>query len=297
MTWDIVGVGTVTLDEVLTLESFPQEDHKTRVLQRRTRLGGITAAALAAAARLGARCAYAGALGTDAAAPVLRTLLGEAGIDTAACGVDAGARSFQSTILVVPATGSRTILSQPGVLGAVGTLPAARLLLADHHTPAATLTLVGRAQAAGAAVVADIERVTPSSPLLLALADHVILPLAAAQRLTQRDDTDAVLDALWHERRALVAITAGAQGAWWRTAAARGHQPAFPVTAVDTAGCGDVFHGAYAAALVGGAPPVEALRRAAAAAALKAAAADGQSPDAAAVAALLAHAPAATLSR
>jgi sulfofructose kinase len=39
---------------------------------------------------------------------------------------------------------------------------------------------------------------------------------------------------------------------------------------VDTLGCGDVFHGAYAAAIVRGMPPASAIRYASAAAALKA---------------------------
>jgi sugar/nucleoside kinase (ribokinase family) len=48
------------------------------------------------------------------------------------------------------------------------------------------------------------------------------------------------------------------------------------VAAVDTTGCGDVFHGAYAAALVRGMGVEERVRFAAAAAALKATRRGGQ---------------------
>ena len=54
------------------------------------------------------------------------------------------------------------------------------------------------------------------------------------------------------------------------------HQPAFKVKAVDTTGCGDVFHGAYASALARGLELEERIRIASAAAALKATQPGGQ---------------------
>ncbi len=54
------------------------------------------------------------------------------------------------------------------------------------------------------------------------------------------------------------------------------HQPAFPVEVVDTTGCGDVFHGAYASALAEGLDLPVRVRLAAAAAALKATQPGGQ---------------------
>jgi sugar/nucleoside kinase (ribokinase family) len=55
------------------------------------------------------------------------------------------------------------------------------------------------------------------------------------------------------------------------------HQPAFKVAVVDTTGCGDVFHGVYAATLAQGFDLPTRIRWAAAAAALKATACGGQS--------------------
>ncbi len=54
------------------------------------------------------------------------------------------------------------------------------------------------------------------------------------------------------------------------------HLPAFPVEVVDTTGCGDVFHGAYAAGLAEGMNLPDRVRLAAAAAALKATQSGGQ---------------------
>ena len=77
----------------------------------------------------------------------------------------------------------------------------------------------------------------------------------------------------------LVVVTSGAKGCWFTGAEAQAttlYQPAFPVEAVDTTGCGDVFHGAYASALARGLGIRERVRLAAAAAALKATRPGGQ---------------------
>jgi sulfofructose kinase len=77
----------------------------------------------------------------------------------------------------------------------------------------------------------------------------------------------------------VVAVTAGAKGCWFAESKSPDHvehQAAFPVQVIDTTGCGDVFHGAYAAALAQGHALRERFRIAAAAAALKATAPGGQ---------------------
>ena len=64
------------------------------------------------------------------------------------------------------------------------------------------------------------------------------------------------------------------RGASRRTCA---HRPAYPVEVVDTTGCGDVFHGVYAATLARGFDLAARIRWASAAAAIKATACGGQS--------------------
>jgi len=68
-------------------------------------------------------------------------------------------------------------------------------------------------------------------------------------------------------------VTCGSGGCWSVSATdpeMPRHHPAFTVMAVDTTGCGDVFHGAYAARLARGDALEERIRVASAAAALKA---------------------------
>lgn len=112
-------------------------------------------------------------------------------------------------------------------------------------------------------------------PELLELVDHLILPADFARQLTGAEGLAAV-EKLWNKQRQVVVVTGGAEGCWYRTASAARHLPAFPVKVVDTTGCGDVFHGAYAAGLARGLGLEDRLRYAAATAALKATRSGGQ---------------------
>jgi sugar/nucleoside kinase (ribokinase family) len=136
------------------------------------------------------------------------------------------------------------------------------------------------ARRAGFPVVGDFER-RYAAPFdqLLALTDHLVLPVQFACQLTGAADGRTAAQALWDSSRSAVVVTEGAEGCWYRSAQQPGgprHQPAFRVRTVDTTGCGDVFHGAYAAGLAWGLDLAERVRLASAAAAIKATRAGGQ---------------------
>jgi sulfofructose kinase len=65
-------------------------------------------------------------------------------------------------------------------------------------------------------------------------------------------------------------VTAGDEGCWYaeRDGAVK-YVPALPVQVVDTTGCGDVFHGAYAACIARGESIAAAMQVATTAAGLK----------------------------
>src|SRR5437764_11365605 len=135
------------------------------------------------------------------------------------------------------------------------------------------------ARAAGVAVFGDLERDEwPGFEELFALVDHVVVNHAFACKRTACADPAAAAMKLWDIGKAAVVVTCGAEGSWWIGEGIQTpvHQPAFAVEVVDTTGCGDVFHGAYAAALTRGLPAEDRMCYAAAAAALKATKPGGQ---------------------
>jgi len=283
----ILGLGAVAIDELLYVDRYPPADSKVEVRRRQRQCGGLTGTALVAAARLGARCAYVGMLGDDELSRIVLENFAREGIDTAHCVRRPDARPGHSVIIVDLATKTRTIFSHvAGFMGPDPRLPeagqirAASVLLVDHHGLEGTIRAARIARAAGVRVVADFER-DPGPPFaeLLGLVDHLVISERFARALTGRPDAPSAAQALWTADREAVVITCGASGCWYLgEEAAKGphHCPAFSVEVVDTTGCGDVFHGAYAAALAEWQGLSERVRFASGAAALKATHAGGQ---------------------
>jgi sulfofructose kinase len=300
--FDIVGVGVAAVDDLLRVPAYPPPDSKIRVLGRERQPGGLTATALVAASRLGARCAFAGVLGRDDEASrfVLDTFVRE-GIDVSYAARIDGAGPVQSVIIVGSDPSTRNIFSDASRAVEVPDHPPAHLLsaapvlLVDHVYAAMAIRAARVVREAGGAVVADLEKdVSARFGELVEAVDHLVLSRAFACRIAGVPDAPSAVRALVRPGRAVV-VTCGADGAWYGENADTqpAHCPAFGVEVVDTTGCGDVFHGAYAAALARGHGLADRVRFASAAAALKATRPGGQAgaPDLAGVERLLAAYP------
>ena len=297
---DILGLGCVAVDDLLYVASYPPADSKTPVQRRERHCGGLTATALVAAARMGAQCSYAGVLGQDELSHFVLERMKAEGIDVAHAARRPDVQPIHSIVIVEEGRGTRTIFYDlHGVAGPDETWPtedvirAARLLFVDQLGTEGMHRAAGIAHAAGLPVVADFE--SDEGPMfaeLLNLVDHLIISRAFAAKLTGLAEPAAAAVRLGAGERQAVVLTDGAAGCWYWSGVPRQparHQRAFAVQAVDTTGCGDVFHGAYAAALVAGMSLEERVRFAAAAAALKATQRGGQAgiPNRAAVEAFL----------
>jgi len=284
-TWDILGLGCVAVDDLLYVPSFPVANTKVRVLKRERQCGGLAGTALVTAARLGARCAFAGLLGTDELSRVIEENFQREGVEVSFAPRSKDAPTPHSVIIVGTETGSRNIFYRmEGHAGADDRLPdesiirSARVLLIDQYGMAGNLRAASIARAAGIPIVADFEEdCDPGFQEVLKLVDHVVLPNDLAEKITGKSSPQAAAEALWHKERDAVVITCGSAGSWFlgKDGVVR-HRPAFEVQVVDTTGCGDVFHGAYAAALARGAALSECVRLASAAAGLKATKHGGQ---------------------
>ena len=242
--FDVLGLGCTAVDEVVCVPSFPAADQKVRVERSFRRSGGLTGAALVAAARLGARAAYAGRLGTDELSRHIAEDFQREGVDVSHVPRSPKAGVVRSTIIV--GDGHRQpehFLRDQGLARAHYSLPAAqvirasRVLFIDHYGMRGNLRATRIARSAGVAVVADFEdNAVPLFQEVLDHVDHLILSAEFALRITRESSAARAAQALWRADRAAVIVTCGAEGCW-SVSAGSGHQ-ASASPCFSRAGCG-----------------------------------------------------------
>ena len=299
MKYDVLGLGVTAVDDLVYVPEYPPADAKQVISDSSRQCGGLTATALVAAARVGAKCAYAGCLGDDDLSRFVLERMRAEGIDVTHVVKRPEARPVHAVIVVAEMHHTRNIFFDiRNVFGADPERPdadlirSARVLFVDPFGTEGMIRATRIARQANIPVVADIENHRePRCRELLAVVDHLIISQDFATKTTGQTDPAAAVRAMWNEARKTVVVTCGANGCWYTDHPTQPphHLPAFKVNVVDTTGCGDVFHGAYAAALARGLDLHERIRFSSATAAIKATAPGGQSgiPTRAAVEAFL----------
>jgi sugar/nucleoside kinase (ribokinase family) len=276
--FDIFGLGTIAVDDCLYVDSYPPPDQKVRINREGRNVGGQIATALAAASRLGAHCAYAAVLGEDELSTAAFDALRTAGVDCRFVQRSPGAGPIHSVIIVDEKSSTRNIFYDvsrtvpvPANQISPATMGNTRVLLVDQFGPDTAIHAARLAHRTGAAVVMDLEWLdAPRLDEMMLLSDHLLVPRDFAAAYTG-SSTPALAAEELHRRnpRACTAVTCGTDGCYFLHASAPvQHLPAPRVESLETTGCGDVFHGAYAAALAGGKEILDCLRFASAAAAV-----------------------------
>ncbi len=257
---EIIGVGACVLDTLYCVPRYPDEDTKLRASDKSIRAGGPASTALTAASRLGAACAYIGTLSDDGDGEFLKRDFEKYGVSTAYIRTEKNRRAFSSVILISESGASRTCIYDIGDLPPtkIGEREAcaikdARLLLIDGNDTEAALQAAKIAHGCGTLVLYDAGKELPESEALLSLTDILIPSAEFALAHTGCSDIESAARLLFEKYSPRVTvITDGKRGGVLYDGAELTRYPAFPVTAVDTNGAGDVFHGAFAAALVRG---------------------------------------------
>jgi sulfofructose kinase len=201
----------------------------------------------------------------------------DCGVDCASVVVVQGGRTLRSIVLV-DARGERSIVSDRRSLPTDpspltdAVLDDVAVVLADTRWPQGAALALDRAREAGITTVLDADGGSPAdNARLIAKADHVVFSSEGLRDFAGDGDAATLLRRCATQEGQVLAVTRGAGGSLWLLNGELVSVPAFPVTVVDTTGCGDVFHGAYALGLCEGCQPLDAARFATATAALKAA--------------------------
>jgi sulfofructose kinase len=277
--WDILGVGSASVDDLLFVDHFPQPDEKMAVHSKLRRCGGQTSTALVAAARHGAKTAFFSCFGVDDLSETLLRALEHEGVDCSPVIRDPRCLPIHSVVIVDIHTGSRTILfhssgfREPSAEDVtVNLIHKSKMVFIDQNTPHSGYRAARIARQLGIPVAADLEfKSSEQAAPVLPLIDHLIVGVEFASRTTGKTQPEEMVAVLAQPARDGCVVTGGSKGCWYAVSGQPAiHQPAYQVAAVDTTGCGDVFHGVYAASVARGEETPRAVELASGAAAIKA---------------------------
>lgn len=275
----LLCVGHVSLDHMFSVRALPARPQKVAAEAYELRVGGMTANAAVAAARLGAAVRFAGPVGdegADESVARFRAHFAAEGIDAGGLAPVPGARSSVSTV-VVEAGGERLIVNLRGDALRrappfdIDQLDGADIVLTDPRCPAWAGAVLAEGRRRGLTVVLDADS-SPREELapLVAMAGWAAFSQPGLAAYCDGTPEDGLAAALCAGAQAAVATFGEFGLIWQRPGQAAQRLNAFRIgAAVDTTAAGDVFHGALGVALAEGRADLDALRFASAAAALK----------------------------
>jgi len=249
----VFGLGQCSLDYIGRIDVYPPPDTKCEAGDLVIESGGPVATALVALSRWNVPCAFCGLIGDDSFGIAIRESLAREGIDTRDLIVSKGGQSQFAFIASEPAHGGRRTIFwrrptgsplKPSVIDE-DKLRGARVLHTDGLWIDASLSAAGAAKKAGVTVVVDAGTLREGMLELARLSDCFIASESFSRALTRGGTPRDACRLLAELGPKVAGITLGAAG---YVALSGGHlieRPAYPVAAVDTTGCGDVFHAGF----------------------------------------------------
>jgi sulfofructose kinase len=275
----ILCAGIIVLDEVFRVDEFPQPDGKVQARGFFVVNGGCAANAAVAIARLGGRASLAGPMGGPAGEDengdrVLKALAREK-VDYTACQRIDGLATALSAIFM-NARGDRTIVTYRDERIAVAApqnaervVDGADAVLVDNRYPAFVRPICEAARRRNLPVVVDGDRPTIEDDPLFRIASHVVFSWECLRETTGVNDLGDGLLRIARKSDAFLAVSDGPDEIVYLDRGKLRRLPVFKVTAVDTLGAGDAFHGGFVLALAEGRNEIEAMRFGAAVAGIK----------------------------
>lgn len=256
----IVGIGANCHDNLITLTKFPKEDTKLRAQSVIPAGGGPCATGLAAAAKLGGAAAYIGYIADDSSGAFLIEDLKRFNVSVDNVEIKENCRSFVCYVMLSEEKKTRTIVFDKGTVPPLALtqkhkqeIEKASVLMVDGNDLDAAVAAAEHARTNNVNVLYDagglydgVERLLPYSNILIPSEEFAL-------GITGERDVSAAAKKLFSAYKPdVIVITCGAAGGIMYDGGSIKEYPAFPVSAVDTNGAGDVFHGAFAFCLAKG---------------------------------------------
>ena len=261
----IVVVGSVNVDLLAQVQRHPRPGETLHGTGGQMLPGGKGANQAVAAARLGARVAMVGAVGSDVQAEAALSALREAGVDLGHVAEIEGptglaivtvAEDGENSIVVI--AGANDAMDAGRVRAAAEVISAARIVVCQGEIPrdgieALPALVTGRFLHNPAPVMElDPAVLRTSDPLVVNQHEAGLVLAQLAPDQEAPEDPEAVVAALRAAGIPSAVLTLGADGSLVADQAGVRRIPPAPVEAVDTTGSGDAFIGALALGLARG---------------------------------------------
>ena len=256
----IVGIGACVMDTLINVPHYPTEDTKLRATGSKPAGGGPVATGLVAAQKLGEDTAFIGVLSDDNGGVFLKKDFEKYGVATDLIDVISGYRSFTSVIWLSAETTSRTCVFDKGDLPPlklsdtqITAIKNAKLLMVDGNEMDAAVEAAKIARANGVKVLYDcgglyqgVEKLLPHTDIMIPSEEFAMGHTGCASA----EDAAKKLYELYSPE--VVVVTQGKRGGILFDGKNITSYPIYPAEVVDSNGSGDVFHGAFAAAVIKG---------------------------------------------
>lgn len=248
---DFVGLGFCSNDYLAILPEIPL-DNKVQMLEHLVQGGGPAATSTVAAARLGVSAAFIGTVGDDEPGKKIISDFEAEGVSTENMLIRRGAASAIAYCWIEGPTGKRSVAWTRGSLEELQAeevdlelIRHAKILHIDGHNPKGALAAVKEAKKHNIIVNFDAGTLRDGVPELLPYTTILIASEKFAGQYSGEEDLEKALLKLGEIHAPVTGLTMGEKGSLFLDKGEILHIPAFPISAVDTTGAGDVFHAAF----------------------------------------------------
>ncbi len=214
--------------------------------------GGPVATALVALARWGMQCSFCGVTGDDSFGKEIRDSLSRENVNTDRIAVRPKSSSQIAFIAAEPENSRRTIFWQrptghPLTPGEVDTalIGASAMVHTDGLFIEAAIHAATAAKRMGIPVSVDAGTLRDGMLELARVSDYFIASESFGRQLIGADDPESACRAIAQLGPRVAGITLGERGYAAYEGGRMIRKPAYKVKAVDTTGCGDVFHAGF----------------------------------------------------
>ena len=271
----VAVVGSCNLDQVLVGRRYPEAGMTVSADDFFEEPGGKGLNQALAAARIGARVSFVGAVGDDDAGSSVREVLRRSGVDTDRLRRTSGStgRAFifvdeQHDNRIVLLLGANGILTKLGLEDREVIEAADAVLLQLELPQSVVLEAAETARRAGVPVALTAAPVRPLDPRLLDATSLLFVNELEALEIAECAEPDEALTRLLELVPAVVVTRGGLGSDYADRTGLRTHRDAAVVTPIDTSAAGDTYAGVFVAARTGGADVETAMGQATAAAAI-----------------------------